>query len=268
MAEDRHRAVQHRSAAPGVEAVTLSTDRSFPRHAHDHLGFGVVAFGAHRSWSGIGAVEAVPGDCIMVNPGEIHDGVAVDGGPRGWRMLFLDPAVPGRLLDGEAVDAAEIVRPVARDPALATLFAQAFAGVTRPCPDPLAAEEGLVAAIAALLGRHGLRGFRAGGTTPGVGRALRRIDDAPEAPTSLAELAALAGTSRFALLRGFKREVGATPHAYLLQRRLRLARRLLAGGTAPAEAAAASGFADQSHLTRAFLRQFGVSPGRYRAALR
>ncbi len=58
MAEDRHRAVQHRSAVPGVEAVTASTDRSFPRHAHDHLGFGVVDFGAHRSWSGIGAVEA------------------------------------------------------------------------------------------------------------------------------------------------------------------------------------------------------------------
>ena len=260
--------MQHRSAVPGVEAVTLSTDRSFPRHAHDHLGFGVLAFGAHRSWSGIGAVEAAPGDCIMVNPGEIHDGVAVDGGLRGWRMLYLDPGLPGRLLDGEAGDAAETVRPAARDPALAALFAEAFAGVAERRPDPLAAEAGLVAAAGALLGRHGLRGPRAGATTPGVGRALRRIDDAPEVPASLAELAALAGTSRFALLRGFKREVGATPHAYLLQRRLRLARRLLAAGTAPAEVAAASGFADQSHLTRAFLRQFGVTPGRYRAALR
>lgn len=92
LTQDRHRAVQHRSAVPGVEAVTLSTDRSFPRHAHDQLGFGVVAFGAHRSWSGVGAVEAAPGDCIMVNPGEIHDGIAVDGGTRGWPP---SPGAPG-----------------------------------------------------------------------------------------------------------------------------------------------------------------------------
>ncbi|WP_245501198.1 AraC family ligand binding domain-containing protein [Lichenibacterium minor] len=72
--------------------MTLSTDRSFPRHAHDHLGFGVVAFGGHRSWSGSGTVEAAAGDCIMVNPGEIHDGIAVDGGTRGWPP---SPGAPG-----------------------------------------------------------------------------------------------------------------------------------------------------------------------------
>jgi AraC-like DNA-binding protein len=61
--------------------------------------------------------------------------------------------------------------------------------------------------------------------------------------------------------------VGITPHAYLVQRRVRLARGLLAAGRTPAQAAAEAGFADQSHLTRAFLRQLGVTPGRYRAAL-
>ena len=39
-----------------------------------------------------------------------------------------------------------------------------------------------------------------------------------------------------------------TPHAYLLQRRLHQARRLIAGGMPLAEAAAHSGFADQSHM--------------------
>jgi AraC-like DNA-binding protein len=80
-------------------------------------------------------------------------------------------------------------------------------------------------------------------------------------------LAALSGVSRFQLLRAFGREVGTTPYAYLLQRRVRLARQLLKAGQQPAEAAAASGFADQSHLTRAFVRQFGITPARYRAAV-
>jgi hypothetical protein len=45
------------------------------------------------------------------------------------------------------------------------------------------------------------------------------------------------------------------------------ARTLLARGTALAEAAAASGFADQSHMTRLFVRAYGLTPGAYVAAL-
>ena len=97
--------------------------------------------------------------------------------------------------------------------------------------------------------------------------ARRRLDEAPEVLTTLAELAVLSGVSRFQLLRGFARETGVTPHAYLLQRRVRLARQLLATGHAPADAALEAGFADQSHMTRAFRRQFGITPARYRAAL-
>jgi AraC-like DNA-binding protein len=84
---------------------------------------------------------------------------------------------------------------------------------------------------------------------------------------SLAELAALSGVSRFQLLRGFAHEVGTTPHAYLVQRRVRLARQLLATGQTPVQAAMQAGFADQSHMIRAFVRQIGVTPSRYQAAI-
>ena len=62
-------------------------------------------------------------------------------------------------------------------------------------------------------------------------------------------------------MRGFAREVGTTPHAYLMQRRVRLACQLLGAGRPIVEAAINAGFADQSHLTRAFVRQFGVTQG-------
>jgi AraC-like DNA-binding protein len=68
-------------------------------------------------------------------------------------------------------------------------------------------------------------------------------------------------------LRGFVREIGITPHAYLVQRRVRLARQLLANGQTPVQAAIQAGFADQSHMTRAFVRQLGVTPSRYRTAI-
>jgi transcriptional regulator GlxA family with amidase domain len=100
-----------------------------------------------------------------------------------------------------------------------------------------------------------------------VAKVLQRLNSAPEQPVSLAELAELAGLSRFQLLRAFARQIGTTPHAYLIQKRVSIARQRLASGAMPAEVAAETGFADQSHLSRAFLRYVGVSPARYRAAL-
>lgn len=261
-----HTIAQHRSALPGVEAMTLLTDHAFPRHSHDGFGIGVMAAGAQRSWSGIGWVEAMAGDVITVNPGEMHDGAPV-GGARGWRMLYLDPALVARELVDEGQDQPEITRPVLRDPVLAGLFASLFARATAAVAEPFALEEDLLRMLARLSRRHGRHPRPAPRASPAVALARQRLDEAPELPATLAELAALSGVSRFQLLRGFARETGTTPHAYLLQRRVRLARQLLVAGHAPAQAAQDAGFADQSHMTRAFHRQFGVTPARYRAAL-
>ena len=68
------------------------------------------------------------------------------------------------------------------------------------------------------------------------------------------------------IVRAFARELGTTPHAYVVQCRVRLARQFLLRGQTLATAAQRAGFADQSHMTRAFVRQFGITPGRYLAA--
>ena len=261
-----HMVAQHLSALSGVEAMTLLTDHAFPRHSHDGFGIGVMAAGAQRSWSGIGWVESEAGDVITVNPGEMHDGAPI-GGARGWRMLYLDPALVARELVGEGEDRPEIARPALYDPILAGLFGRLFGRVTTAAPEPLALEEDLLRTLAHLLRRHGTRPRPAPRTSAAVTIARQRLDEAPEAPATLAELAALSGVSRFQLLRGFARETGTTPHAYLVQRRVRLVRQLLIAGRALAEAALEAGFADQSHMTRAFRRQFGVTPARYRTAL-
>jgi len=261
-----HLIAQHRSALPGVEAMTLLTDHAFPRHSHDGFGIGVMDTGAQRSWSGIGWVESEAGDVITVNPGEMHDG-APFGGARGWRMLYLDAALVARELVDEGEFRPEIARPALRDPVLVGLFARLFARATAVAPEPLALEEDLLRTLAHLLRRHGACPRPLPPASPAVAMARRRLDEAPEAPATLAELALLSGVSRFQLLRGFARETGVTPHAYLIQRRVRLARQLLTAGHALAEAALEAGFADQSHMTRAFRRQLGVTPARYRAAL-
>jgi len=247
--------------------MTLVSNRHFPRHSHEQFGVGVIVFGAQRSWSGIGSVSAAAGDVIMLNPGEIHDGAPIDGSARGWRIIYLDPAAMAREVREEFVGQVEIVRPVARDPLLAEHFAELFPCLTAAQPDSLAREENLLRSLMCLLRRHGMARPALNGPSPCVAKAIRRLDSAPDEHVSLAELAALSGVSRFQLLRGFAREIGITPHAYLVQRRVCLARRLLAAGQTPAQAALLAGFADQSHMTRAFVRQLGITPNRYRAAV-
>jgi hypothetical protein len=44
--------------------------------------FGGWRLGRWPRWSGIGNVEAHADDIIMVNPGEMHDGMPLGDGPR------------------------------------------------------------------------------------------------------------------------------------------------------------------------------------------
>lgn len=267
MSKRTHRVSQHRSGIAGVEAMTLLSDHAFPRHAHDQFGIGIMTCGAQKSWSVIGQVESHAGDVIMVNPGEMHDGSPVSGAARGWRILYLDPARVAREITDETGDGELTLRPVARDPELARYVVRLFRCVESVTHDGLALEESLACCLMHILNRHELGGRRCLDASPSVLKAIQRVNAAPEVPTSLAELAALSGVSRFQLLRGFVREVGITPHAYVVQRRVRLARQHLAAGRSPSDAALSAGFADQSHMTRAFVRQLGITPGRYQAAI-
>jgi AraC-like DNA-binding protein len=135
--------------------------------------------------------------------------------------------------------------------------------------DALARETALLHMLGHLARRHTtLRYVSPRDVATPIARAKARIDDDPAAQLTLAELAAEAGMSRFQLLRNFAQALGLPPHAYRMQRRVVLARQLIARGTALAETAAAAGFADQSHMTRAFVRLLGVTPANYAAAIR
>ncbi|WP_171060441.1 AraC family transcriptional regulator [Poseidonocella sp. HB161398] len=262
-----HATLHHRIGPDGIEALAIRSDRSFPRHSHDEFGFGYLVAGGQDSWSGRGLVEAGPGDVITVNPAEIHDGRGRPGAPRHWRMLFLAPGALARYGDLRA-EAAEWSDPVLSQPATRRVVAGAFAAVAAERPDPGRIEEALLAAIRALAGEAPLEAGppTGGGPSRPVARVLDLIAQDWGAPLSLSDFAAEAGMSRYAFLRRFSREIGATPHAYLTQHRVKRARAGIAAGLPIAEAALAAGFADQSHLTRAFVRQFGLPPGRFRNA--
>jgi AraC-like DNA-binding protein len=248
-----HRIDASPTALPGIIAVTASSARGFARHTHDQFGIGLVDAGAQRSASGRGPVEVSAGDLITVNPGEVHDGLPVDVQGRSWRMLYVDPQVLDRLTGSQA----EFAFPALRQPGLAARFERLFRAVhDRSCP--LVAEAELTILHRALDDRL-RRPLPAGAVTD----AIQALQDDPARPVTLAALASLSGLSRFHFLRSFARATGLTPHAFQVQARLHLARRLILAGQPLADVAAEAGFADQSHLTRLFARSYGMPPGRY-----
>jgi len=109
-----------------------------------------------------------------------------------------------------------------------------------------------------------------GGLSP---RTLRRVRDHIdlhlEKTITLEALAAIAGLSMFHFARAFTRSEGATPHSYLVQRRVGRAQQLLTDtDLSLSEIALASGFSDQSHFARRFREHAGVSPRTFRWAMR
>lgn len=254
----------------GAYATLLDTSLQFGKHWHDTFGAGILERGAQRWFSGRGQVRGYAGDVINLNPGEIHDGYPLGAETRRWRILYMDVATMRPFLPAASRDAA-IARPVIQDPPLFAAFARLFQrierwNVSRNDADALACEESLAEACTRLMTRHGSAPFAVRAVDRDVRIVHERLSDdsARGRGPTLEELGRLVGLSRYQVLRRFQKVYGVPPHAWLLRRRAERARLLIRDGATLATAASRSGFADQSHMTRAFTRQFGFTPGAWK----
>ncbi|HEX2936388.1 MAG TPA: AraC family transcriptional regulator [Bacteroidales bacterium] len=93
-----------------------------------------------------------------------------------------------------------------------------------------------------------------------IQRVKYLLDKFPETGISLDELAEKAFMSMFHFSRLFKRYTGLAPHRYLLDNRIRHARKLLENNIPVGDVAILSGFYDSSHFVRHFQTFYGISP--------
>ena len=96
---------------------------------------------------------------------------------------------------------------------------------------------------------------------PKIRQVLSYINEHLAEELSVEMLAEEAYLSRYHFMRLFKAQTGSTVHAYVRQKRLLSAARLIREGVPAAKAAADSGFGDYSSFHRAFKDSFGISPG-------
>jgi len=231
----------------------------------------VVQRGAARFEVDSSRQRADAGELFMLEPEAVHTGMAAV--PEGWayKVLYVEPSVlhDWAQRDGPAPRAARWV--VFRDHALRGALLRAHAALALGAPG-LVVEESVLEAMAGLTPH--LRGAspsvsagrREHGEHAAVRRARLHLVEQWDQPVSLAELAGVAGLSRFELIRRFRQQNGLTPYAFQRDLRIDRARAMLVDGVPAAAVAAACGFADQPHLSRVFKRLVGVTPGAYARA--
>ncbi|MBW8815173.1 MAG: helix-turn-helix transcriptional regulator [Caulobacterales bacterium] len=225
---------------------------------------GVVLSGRVNYRGSTGAAEAAAGTLLLGNAEEAFS-YSYPGTEDVRRAVV---ALDARLLAEVANDcgrkeAAFAVATVAAGRASAPLYAaiRRLAAANGP-QEELAVE---VTARALSLGRELRRR-----TAPTAERRRMRevaafLDTAFAEPMTLAEMATLAGLSRFHFIRAFRETLGETPHQYLIGARLRAAADRLLDSAEPITAIALGvGFNDISHFNATFRTAFGVSPSAWR----
>jgi AraC-like DNA-binding protein len=232
--------------------------------------FGLVVRGAFRATRGRARHDVRAGDVVAWDPWTPHRGRASDGAPWEARLVMIElPDLVAALAEPHAASAdIEPPRPVVHDPGLAARFAALHREMERPSW-ALERELALAAWLRDVIGtaeRDLPDRRRAARADPALRRACEYLGDNLDRNVTLEELAAASGVSRFRVARLFRAGLGLPPHRFQLAHRLRLARRLLERGADPSEAAAHTGFFDQSHLHRHFVRTIGMTPARYAAA--
>ncbi len=109
------------------------------------------------------------------------------------------------------------------------------------------------------------KGWLAGARDPEVGKALALLHRKPARPWTIAALANEAGVSRSVLAERFRKYLSETPIAYLTRWRLQLGAQMLkTTSSSVAQIAAEVGYESEPAFNRAFKREFGLPPARYR----
>jgi AraC-like DNA-binding protein/mannose-6-phosphate isomerase-like protein (cupin superfamily) len=265
---DRAEVMALRTVGGPVEVMRASYHtQSFPRHTHEFFTVGVVTCGAGSLWCRHAEHVAMPGDVVIIPPGEVHTGSIARGADVLSYIAVHAPADALARCAGVAPDFSDVI---VHDVRVAAQLMSLDRSIRGEDGD---ASEAVATALMLLADRHavnGQDGRSRGDEVPALVRRAREVLEdcfGDNERTSLDALSAQVGVTPFHLVRAFTRATGLSPHRYLVQTRVRRARELLAGGMSCSFVAATTGFADQSHLTTQFKRYLGITPASYQRCL-
>jgi AraC-like DNA-binding protein len=248
---------------------------AFEPHFHSTVCLALIVAGALRLTIGRQTETVTKGSFIFINAGDVHAGHATSA-EQGWAMRTLHVA-PNNLAEQMRNHGlrAEADLPIASGIRNESALADLFFGIhvcAQTNDDRLKRDECLQQLIAALAAQAEPRHLRQAGVAAGRVTEARRIRDYIEGrlfdEIRLNELSKLASMPPYTVVRTFKQAFGIPPHRYQTQRRVDVARKLIRDRVPLSSISHLCGFADQPHLTRAFKRTLGYTPGLYARSVR
>jgi AraC-like DNA-binding protein len=253
----------------GLEMLNAKYDKqNFSRHSHEGYTIGLIETGAQRFFRTGGHHIAPKNTIILVNADEVHSGHSASEGGWAYRAMYPLPHQLEQIM-------AELYLPhyqapyfpnaVVSDLELASQLRLVF-NMLESSNNRLLRESLVYSTMVKLIGKHAKSKLVINPETKTQSQlwlVKEFLDDLPQAEVSLEQLAKLSALSPYHLVRSFQKEFGLPPHAYQIQSRLRLARKLLKQGHSISETAQECGFHDQSHFHRHFKRANGYTPGQY-----
>lgn len=251
---------------PGTEVMSAYNSSQGWHVFHERHAF-CACRTAFAGWKYRGRTHRlVDGSVAFMEPGEVHCNTDVLKASD-FKVLFVEPKAFQAAASELGRHAPHFRVPQTEDRLL-------FNAVYRLCEaveegaSPLEQEAQFTACMRLFLGfaERPLRLQTAVGASA-LSRARDYLLERYSETVTLSELAAVAGVSRFHLVRAFARRYGMAPHAFQIHVRVARAGALLRDGFLPVEAATIVGFADQSHLNRHFKRILRIAPGAYARAV-
>lgn len=245
-------------SAGGIDRIEARfKGAAFAPHRHDTYAIGITLDGI-QTFNYRGTVRhSLPGQVVVLHPDELHDGRAGGDRPFQYRTAYVAPSDIQRVLGGRALPF--IKGGMSDDPGLRRVVGRLLADMEGPLED-LECEQTISDLATALCDAAGVP---AGSGVPNHAAVLQArdfIDANLDGALTLGDIERAAQYGRWALSRDFRTLLGSSPYRYLTFRRLERARDLMVNGSGLAEAALASGFADQSHFTRHFGKTYGMTP--------
>lgn len=234
-------------------------------HRHDTYSIGRTLSGV-QSFHYKGALcHGMPGNTLILHPDELHDGMAGTEAGFRYRMAYVDPALIQQVLGGEPLP--YIAGGLSSDLRLYRAT-ESFVQAMDHSLDPLEEEDALFDLAMALRAVAGKPRGRKRLDYRAAERAREFILEHLHLGITLEMLEQASGRERWSLSRDFRVLYGTSPYRFVTLRRLDQFRALILDGFTLVDAALATGFHDQSHMTRHFTRCYGVSPLRWLERLR
>lgn len=272
MAENQFQFVNAGKAAGTTVLNAVMSDFSYANHAHEELALGVTVRGIQEFDCNGSLFRSVPGDIILFNPGDVHNGHPGSGSALHYTMLYIDEReflALGRSIAGHDRFGLRGLGRHFTDQTLQTLILSMAGLIAMPGVSGLEYEGGLyrlARRMSQVTNAFQPEQWRER-KEPLLLRARAYIHDNIGDDISIDDLGRVANMSKYHFIRLFRNQFGLSPHQYILNLRVNRARMALAVGTSPTEVAHCLGFFDVSHLNRMFKRSYGLTPKQYQQQL-